>query len=204
MTPQSPQPHITVIILTAGMSSRYRRKNKLLLRFGKSTVLQTVIEAVSAKEISDIIVVTGHDREKIADLVNYYPVRIAHNSDYLEGIASSIRCGVSASSPDTKGFMICLGDMPLITAELLERLIEAFNSAPQSAVVIPKFKKRYGNPVVFSSVYRDELLQVKGDMGARSVYERHADSIVEVRVEEERVFFDVDTMKDYDLLKRLE
>jgi molybdenum cofactor cytidylyltransferase len=201
---QPSQPHVTAIILAAGTSRRAGTDNKLILQFKKKTIIEAIVETVTSVALLDVVVITGHGRQQIQKILKDSEVRIIHNSLYKQGMSTSIRRGIRASSPHAKGYMICLGDMPLITTELLDQLFEAFVTSPQSAIVIAKFKERRGNPVIFSSTYRNELLQLQGDQGARSVYERHPDSITEIEVDDGRVFFDVDTQEDYDLLKTLE
>jgi molybdenum cofactor cytidylyltransferase len=194
----------SAIILAAGFSNRMKGKNKLLLTFRGKTILETVVEALLSLSLEEVIVVTGDDCHKIEGKLRHYPVRCIHNPDYALGMASSLRKGVAALTSKNTGVMICLGDMPLVTPELLHKLIQSYRQTPEPAMVLPVFEKRRGNPVIFSPDFRKNLLGIEGDMGARSIIEKHPSAVVEVPVASDIYFLDVDTMRDYEKIKSYE
>jgi molybdenum cofactor cytidylyltransferase len=195
---------ISAIILAAGYSGRMEGENKLLLPFREKTVLETVVEAVLAVYLTEVIVVTGYDHHNIEAKLCHYPLRFIYNREYSQGMAASLKKGVAALASKDTAVMICLGDMPLITPELLNKLVQTYRQAPEGAIVLPVFKKRRGNPVIFSPGFREDLLGIEGDVGARSIIEKHPRAVVEVPVTSGIYFQDVDTVPEYEKIKSFE
>lgn len=188
--------NITAIILAAGSSTRFGDKNKLLKPFMDSSIFGHVVKTMTNLPIAEVILVTGYEHEKIAEAIKHSNVHIIHNSEFQTGIASSIKCGVSAASQKTEGYMICLGDMPYITMEYIKNLLDTFINSQIPSIIVPTFQYRKGNPVIFSKNFIDDLLKIEGDKGAREVIDNHPDSIIEVQIRKETYFFDVDTLAD--------
>lgn len=195
--------HHTAIVLAAGTSSRMGEENKLLLPFGESTVLESVVAAVCASPIEDVVVVTGHEDRFIRDALASYRVRIAYNPEYEEGLSTSIRRGVLASDRETDAFVIVLGDMPFITDLTIGRLIELFDASRERAIVVTTFQGNRGHPVVFDGSYRSDLMALTGDVGGRSILEAHPDAVVEVEVRDAHVLEDIDTWDAYTAAREL-
>src|SRR6516164_9618091 len=105
---------IASIVLAAGTSSRMESGNKMLLPLNNKTVLETTLDNILADGPGEVIVVLGKDADKIMTRIDRLPVRIVYNPDYKKGLTTSIQKGVSVAT--AKGYMICLGDMVLITA----------------------------------------------------------------------------------------
>lgn len=188
---------ISAIILAAGSSRRMEGRNKLLLPFGNKTILETVIEALLSIDLREIIVVTGHEREKVESVVSASPVRPVYNSDYQEGMAASIKTGIVALQSQNTGILICHGDMPLITPGLVKKLATAFQSTPDGTIVLPFFEGRHGHPVIFSTHFREELLQIEGDKGARTIIQRYPEAVVKVPISDPQISLDIDTQEEY-------
>ena len=91
--------------------------------------------------------------------------------------------GIAAVSSDAAGAVVCLGDMPLIDAKLLDRLIAAFDPDRGALIAVPVSEGRRGNPVLWSRRFFDELLTLDGDTGARHLIAKHAEAVAEVPVE---------------------
>ena len=188
--------NITAIILAAGSSTRFGDKNKLLKPFMDSSIFGHVVKTMTNLPIAEVILVTGYEHEKIAEAIKHSNVHIIHNSEFQTGIASSSKCGVSAASQKTEGYMICLGDMPYITMDYIKNLLDTFINSQIPSIIVPTFQYRKGNPVIFSKNFIDDLLKIEGDKGAREVIDKHPDSIIEVQIRKETYFFDVDTLAD--------
>src|SRR6202043_72467 len=118
--------HVAAIILAAGRSTRMGGPNKLLAELGGKTLVRIVAEQALASKAQDVIVVTGHQAGQVEKALHGLKVKFVHNPDFAEGLASSVKVGVAAVADDAAGAVICLGDMPLISARLIDRLIEAF------------------------------------------------------------------------------
>ena len=162
---------ISAVILAAGESRRMGEQNKLLLPIGGEVLILKFVKSVCASDIDDVLVVVGHEAEKIKDILQGQPVRFVANPSYLVGMTTSIQSGVRAVSPESDGLLICLSDMPFAETSDFNCLIHAFNDfrLPESSlIVVPVFQKKRGNPVLFSREFREKILQHKGD-GCRGI-----------------------------------
>ena len=184
-------PRIAALVLAAGRSSRMDGHNKLLAQVDGIPLVVRAVNAALASRASSVTVVTGHDADQIAAILADRPVALVRNPDYADGMASSLRCGVTALPADTAATVVLLADMPFITAEHIDALIEKF-LAHAAIVVLTKDGKR-GNPVLWPRSYFQEIMAIKGDQGARPLLARHTESITSLETISDAVFADVDT-----------
>ncbi len=194
---------MTAIVLAAGLSRRMGAENKLFLPFGKQTLLETTLSHIEAAGIGEILVVVGHEKEQVYALLKNKPYNIIENPGYLEGMTSSIRAAVAETRLDTTGFMICLSDMPLISAGEYRLLAETFTAALKTdaaAIVQPRYQGRPGNPVLFSARYRNDLLALEYPEGAKPIVQAHRDHLVLVDMPSDAVLLDADTQEAYQVL----
>ena len=168
--------------------------NKLLLPWKEQSVLQVVVERICEVGLGEVVVVTGHQRAEVKEKLSHYPVRLVHNPDFAEGMAASIRVGVEAAFGE-QGYLFTLGDMPQIAGKTMLKVAETLKS--REAIVVPVSDGRRGHPVAIGSAYRDALLALTGDRGARPVLAKNAANVVEVPVKDEGIFVDVDTQESY-------
>ena len=195
---------ISAVILAAGESRRMGEQNKLLLPIGGEVLILRFVKSVCASDIDDVLVVVGHEAEKIKDILQGQPVRFVANPSYLVGMTTSIQSGVRAVSPESDGLLICLSDMPFAETSDFNCLIHAFNDfrLPESSlIVVPVFQEKRGNPVLFSREFREKILQHKGE-GCRGILQKYPQCIRQVMMENDNVFRDVDTPEDYILNSR--
>jgi molybdenum cofactor cytidylyltransferase len=116
-----------------------------------------------------------------------------HNPDYAAGLSTSLKAGLAALPPEVDGAIVCLGDMPQVTAGLIDRMLDAFDPARGAFVVVPIIEGKRGNPVVWSRRFFPDLMTLEGDVGARHLIAAHADAVAEVPVEDSAALTDVDT-----------
>jgi molybdenum cofactor cytidylyltransferase len=141
-----------------------------------------------------VVVVTGHERERVAAALAGLPVRLVHNPDHAEGgLSSSLKAGVGALGGGLDGALVCLGDMPKVTGAHLRRLVAAFDPASGRAIVVPTHRGRRGNPVLWSSAYFPAMRGLEGDVGARHLIAEHAAEVVEVGIDDDATLLDIDT-----------
>ncbi len=100
--------------------------SKALLPLGNVTAIERLVGSVTQARVDDVIVVTGHDPDEIAPILDRLPVRRVHNAEYESGMFSSVRTGVQVLDADTEAFMIIPADYPLIGTQVLDRLIDGF------------------------------------------------------------------------------
>jgi molybdenum cofactor cytidylyltransferase len=185
--------NVAAIILAAGRSTRMGGPNKLLAELSGKPLVRIVTEQALASKANGVIVVTGHQAAQVEKALQGLKVTFVHNPDFAEGLASSVKAGVSAVRDEADGAVICLGDMPLISSDLIDRLIEAFAPDRGSLIAVPVSDNRRGNPVLWSRRFFNELMTLDGDIGARHLIAKHSEAVAEVPVEGHGAFLDIDT-----------
>ena len=196
--PRVPEPDVietdvTAIILAAGRSTRMGGPNKLLEKIDGKPLVRIVAEQALASRAESVVVVTGHQHERIEEALRGLDVGFVHNPDFAEGLATSLKAGIKAVPPSSGAALVCLGDMPLVDSKVLDRLIESFAPEKDGLIAIPVAEGRRGNPVLWSRRLFKELLTLEGDIGARHIIMKHNELVVEVPTTGVGVFLDVDT-----------
>jgi molybdenum cofactor cytidylyltransferase len=184
---------IAAVILAAGRSTRMGGPNKLLAEIARRPLVRIAAEAALASRVDPVIVVTGHQRAEIERALVAMPVRLVHNRDFAQGLGTSLKAGIAAVPAQAEAAIVLLGDMPRVDAPLLNRLIAAFDPDRGALVVVPTFEGKRGNPVLWSRRFFPDLMAIEGDVGARHLIGRYAEAVVEVPVDGEAAFDDVDT-----------
>jgi molybdenum cofactor cytidylyltransferase len=191
--PRRPR-QVAGLVMAAGRSSRMAPLNKLLVTDGEGVAMVArVAEKVLASGVKPVLVVTGHDRERVQEALAGKPVIFIHAEDYAEGLSASLKAGLSALPPDAEGVLVTLGDMPLVEPGVIMRILAAFDPEEGRAIVQPTFRGKQGNPMLWGREFIPEMMQLGGDMGARQLVARHADRLVEVEMPDDGVLRDFDT-----------
>jgi molybdenum cofactor cytidylyltransferase len=185
--------HIAAVVLGAGRSTRMGGPNKLLAEIGGKALIRIAVEQALASRASPVIVVTGHERERVEASLAGLAVRFVHNPDFADGLGTSVRTGVAAVPADADGAIVCLGDMPQVDAALIDRLVDAFDPEKGALAVIPTIDGKRGNPVLWSRRFFPDLMAIEGDVGARNLIARYGEAVVEVPVTGKGALVDVDT-----------
>jgi len=190
---------VSAVLLGAGESKRMGR-DKLSLPWGKKTVFEHCLDILLRSEVREVIVVVRPRIKGRTPPMQERKVRVVCNPYYRKGMSTSIRRGVRAIHPGTKGILIALGDQPLLRTKTINALIHAF-SKKRGEIILPAFRGMWGHPVIFDRRFEKELLRLKGDIGARPIIERHLKQTRVVRVNSAGVIKDIDTWKDYSRVK---
>jgi molybdenum cofactor cytidylyltransferase len=187
-------PNIAAVVLAAGRSRRMAPHNKLLIadRTGKPIIARVVDNVLSSKA-RPILVVTGHQPREIEQVLGGRPVRYVHASDYAEGLAASLKSGIAAVPPEAAAAIVCLGDMPLVTGRMIDRLLEAYDPEHGRLIVMPTFRGKQGNPMIWDRRFFPEIMEISGDSGARFLVGRHTDVLAAVEMGDDAVVHDFDT-----------
>ena len=186
-------PRIGAVVLAAGQSRRMGAENKLLAEVDGAPLLRHAVDTALASQADGVIVVTGHEAERVRAELDGQPLTFTHNPRYAEGLSTSLQAGLAALPSDVDGAVILLGDMPRVGPEHIDRLIAAFNPLEGRAICVPTQRGKRGNPVLFAQSLFDEIRHVAGDVGARHLIGTHADLVCEVPIDDEAIFTDVDT-----------
>jgi molybdenum cofactor cytidylyltransferase len=195
--------NVAAIVLAAGRSTRMGGPNKLLADLSGKKLVRIATEQALASKASEVIVVTGHQADLVEQALEGLKVKFVRNPDFAGGLASSVKSGIGAVSDKSDGAVICLGDMPLIDAELIDRLIAAFAPDRGNLIVVPVAEGRRGNPVLWSRRFFGELMTLDGDIGARHLIGKHGETVAEVPVEGESAFLDIDTPQALETARRV-
>lgn len=201
LKPFASQKMVSGILLAAGESRRMGQP-KLLLPWGKTTIVERVVNNYLKSKISELIVVVGANQYLLKEVLISKPVIIVENLYYQEGMSTSIKKGVEAASNQTEGYLIGLGDQPLITPDIIDSLITVF-SDEHPGIAICSHKRKSGHPVIFARKFRQALCALKGDMGGRMIIRQHFAEVKYVEVGSKSIFIDIDTPEDYQKLDKL-
>jgi molybdenum cofactor cytidylyltransferase len=193
---------IAAIVLAAGRSTRMGGPNKLLAELDGKKLVRIATEQALASKASEVIVVTGHQTELVEQALQGLKVKFVRNPDFAGGIASSVKAGIAAVPESCDGAVVCLGDMPLIDAGLIDRLIDGFAPDRGNLIVVPVSDGRRGNPVLWSRRFFKELMTLDGDVGARHLIAKHTEAVAEVPVDGESAFLDIDTPQALEAARR--
>jgi molybdenum cofactor cytidylyltransferase len=188
---------ISAILLAAGESKRMGRPKQLLTWQGK-TLLLHILESLIGSDADEIILVLGHEADRIRESLPALPIKIAINTDYQQGMASSLRRGLLAMDPGSDAFLVLLADQPGIGPEIINNIIRRFRQAdPKRGIVRPVYRGRPGHPVLIGTQYLQEALQQQGDVGARRILLNHPGDILDVDMERDVILRDIDTPEEY-------
>ena len=186
---------ICAIVLAAGLSSRMGAQ-KLLLPFGGKTVISHIVDQLLASTVGEVHAVVGHQAERISAELSGRAVSIVNNPNYTSGMLSSVRCGLQNLPEKCRAVMVVLGDQPSVTTELIDQMLQSF-AATEKNILVPLYKGKRGHPILFSSLYLDEILTKYGDVGLRGLLHGHSDDIFELAVSTASVLCDMDCPDDY-------
>ena len=137
---------------------------KPLLSVGGRPLLEHVLAAVRGSHVDDIVVVLGHEADRVREGVSLDGARIVVNDAYENGMSTSIQAGVHAADPRSDGFLIVLGDQPFVASATLDALIERRNGSG-AEILIPTYEGRRGNPVLLDRSLSEEVETITGDQG---------------------------------------
>jgi molybdenum cofactor cytidylyltransferase len=191
---------IGAVILAAGQARRMGR-NKMLLPYGTSTVLETIVTEVAAcSAVSEVVVVTGHEPDRITALLAPYPVRCVFNPAYARAeMLVSLQAGLRDLSSDVQAALVVPGDHPRLRRDIIQQVIDAYQAG---MLVIPSYQMKRGHPILIDRLWRDELLALPETATLREFIRAHEDHIRYVAVETDSVLQDMDTPEEYDDLLR--
>ena len=137
--------------------------NKLLELIDGVPLIRRMVEAALASDAGPVVVVTGHEADDISQALEGLSVTAVHNPDYADGLSGSLRCGLAALPENVAGAVVCLGDMPAISAHHINALIEGFAPQAGRAIGVPVHKGKRGNPVLWARRFFPAMTEVLGE-----------------------------------------
>jgi molybdenum cofactor cytidylyltransferase len=192
--------NIGIIILAAGPSSRFGDIKQLSFYGDKTFIYHAIVTAKKASQ--KVIVVFGAHVEKIQKEIEDIDVHFIVNKDWEEGMASSIRSGLSAlleMNPNAEAaiFMVC--DQPFVSSSLINELISK-HMETNKQIIASTYQGTVGTPVLFEKTFFPELLNLRGRSGAKKIIEQNTDSTITVAFP--LGYVDIDTKEDYEILQK--
>jgi len=170
---------------------------KLLLSFDGKTMIERVIENVIHSGVDKILVVIGSHRDEILEVIGGLPVTHCYNSNYKQGMLSSVKCGVGVLPKSYEAVLVFLGDQPMIPAEAVNMVIDAYKNS-NKGIVIPTFKNRRGHPLLIDRKYREEIEKLDENEGLRALAIKFPDDVLEVETSLPGILRDIDTREEYE------
>jgi len=189
------------IVLAAGDSSRMGRP-KALLPIGPAgeSFLHRIARVLREGGVEEVIAVLGRDADAIraATPIAPHAMRLIDNKDYEQGQLSSLHAGLRAADrPGVRAVLVTLVDVPLISADTVTALLDAYRHAAGASIVRPSKHERHGQPVIFDRALFQELRHADPATGAKSVIHAHRADVLDVEIADEGSFIDIDTPEDY-------
>ncbi len=186
---------ITAIILAAGESKRMGQP-KMLMPWGRSTVLQTVISTLQTAGVDDILVVTGGARKQIEMLIGK-SVQTVFNENYAQGeMLSSLQIGLAAKKHEASAALICLGDQPQVQVRSVQRVLQEFKET-KAHIIVPSYQMKRGHPWLVARELWNELLKMCPPATPREFLNHHTKDIRYVELDTPSILQDIDTPDDY-------
>ena len=176
-------------MLAAGESRRWGDDNKLLAAIDGQPMVRRTAEAILKSAVRPVLVVTGHEASDIEAALAGLSLSFHHAPDFAEGMSASLRAGVDAVPADCPGALICLGDMPFVRPDTLDRLA-GFHTG--QAALFPTYEGQRGNPVLLGRALFADIMLLTGDQGARAILKAIPDQVGELAVDDPGVLRDVD------------
>ena len=199
---------VSAVILAAGLSSRMGQ-HKMLLPYKNDIILSATIRNIQASLVNKYVLVLGHNAQAVREILPK-GVPFVFNADYEQGMTSSIQCGIRNlnlnDTGDIYGIMVCLGDMPAITAQQYDDLITSFEQAYKknpNTILVPFYQDQRANPVIFSSIYAAEILEHKSSFGCKGLISKYKQYVNTFPITSASYISDIDTPQDYQRLLSL-
>lgn len=186
---------LAAIIVAAGFSSRMK-SFKPLLPLGESTVVEKAVEGFVKAGIKDILVVVGHRAEQLLPILDRLPVRTIYNTNFSEGMFSSICAGVKGLTPEVEAFFLLPVDNPIVNPSTLIKLKETFYAA-QAGIIYPNYQGMRGHPPLISSRYVNDVLSWDKPGGMRAILDQYENNALDLEVDDQGILLDMDTPDDY-------
>lgn len=187
---------VVTILLAAGLSRRMGARNKLLLPVGDDPMITHVVRTYEAATDGPIIVVTGHEADKVALALHGTLATPLFNPSYADGQMTSVVCGLRAAG-EADLLLIGLGDQPHLQPEDLETLLAAHRTGDPTKISIPQRGEDRGNPIVVPGSLRARLLADPKSPGCKTFTRAHPDEVQFHALPARGFYADVDTPEDY-------
>lgn len=150
-----------------------------------------------ARSTDALVIVIGHEAGAVRAALADVDASIVENPDWSQGLSSSLRHGIAALPPNAEAVVVALGDQPRIDPLVVRSLVDRWRASGKP-IVTARYRGERGHPVLFDRAVFPQLTTLRGDVGARTIFEQSPDQIAYVDVDD-TVPVDVDTVEDLEM-----
>lgn len=184
------------IVLASGFSKRMG-KNKLLEKIHGKYLIEYVLETALASNLEGVWVV--YQDLRVFQILKKYPVTAVYNEAPEKGQSEALKRGIT-SIKGRGAYLFFVGDQPMISIDTVNRLIETFESTGKD-IVIPRYRGKNGNPVLFSSRLRSDLMVLDGDEGGRQIIRSGQWKTAYIDIDDSNESMDIDCPRDLERIQ---
>ncbi len=192
---------IAGIVLAAGNSSRMGpARNKLVEQIAGRPLVAGPVDALLAAGIEPVLVVTGFEGDRVRSSLGERACQFVRHEAWAEGMGSSLAHGaqaILALAPTPEAVLVCVGDLPGLRAQHVERVVEAAHAGSGGIdplrIVIPTHRSHRGHPVLFGALHFSALARLTGDQGGRSILDANEAHVCTVELDDDAILRDIDT-----------
>jgi len=186
---------ISAILLAAGQSKRMIDENKLTKEFKNIPLIKHSVNNILSSNIDELIIVLGYQKKIIQNIIDENSkIKFVTNENFVNGMSTSIKTGLIHLSDCSEAFFICLGDMPFINRKIYNHLI---NSRNNNNIVVPTYKNKQANPVLFPKFMKPNIMSISGDFGAKKILEKNKNKILNISIDDIGITKDFNTKDDF-------
>jgi molybdenum cofactor cytidylyltransferase len=196
-----PRVRVAAIVLAAGESSRMQGINKLLIEVNGVPLIRRTLIGLSGAGVDEVVVVLGHEAQRVQPLVEDFPLTVVVNPDYHEGQMTSVECGLRALTEEFNAVLVAVADQPLLSAGDIGDLIGAYKKRSHGSIVVPIYQGQRGNPIIFDYALRDEMLSGGRNLGCANLIAENPELVVAAEMQNDHFTTDLDTRDDLARLK---
>lgn len=186
---------VNAVIMASGDSSRMG-KNKLMLPYNEKPIIEHVIDAVQKCNFNEVILVAKE--KEVLDIGENINILTILNTEAYKGQSQSIKLGI-LNTCESDGYMFFTADQPLIDFYTINLLLDSFVKN-NNYIIIPRYKNKVGSPTIFPKRFKEELLNLQGDIGGKAIISNHLNEVLFVDIKNDYFLFDIDTIKDYEYI----
>jgi len=202
VTSASRGPTTAGIVLAAGAARRMGGRAKGLIERDGVPLVRRAALALLEAGVGEVLVVTGHEAEAVGDALAGLPVRTVHNADYAAGRTGSLRAGLAALPEGSATVVIALADQPLLVADDVAILLQAFARRGANRVVAPRVAGQRGHPLVVERGVCRTILAATADVGVRQWMDAHPSQVAWLDSDNDHYCVDVDEPPDLERIAR--
>lgn len=192
-----PGPAVSCVVLAAGKGKRMGM-DKLFLTLGEKTILEHTVDNALRSDVEEVVLVTRpRSKKAVAELFEGKNVRVVTNPRHLDGMASSLKAGLSVVNPLTQGVIFALGDQPFVTPAVYNALISSYHQH-WNLLTAPLYQGQRGNPVLMDRRIWPQIMKLEGDRGGRDLFSEIPEEEVSLlELDKPEILYDIDTQEDY-------